>query len=840
MRNLITDIRHSFRALVKAPAFTAVAVLTVALGIGANTAIFTLVHAVMLKSLPVSNPKQLFRLGNDDNCCVIGGMQDNWGIFSYNLYQQFRGHTPEFSEMAAFQAGLQNLSVRRGVTTGAAEPYVGEFVSGNYFNMFGIGAFAGRTISPEDDKPSAAPVLVMSYRAWQQHFGLDPSVIGASFIVDNVPYTLAGIAPPGFFGDTLRPDPPDFWLPLATEPAVDGKDGLLNRADSHWLYIIGRMNLGSQPASVQSQVTAQLQNWLTAQPDLDAHDRAELPKQHIIVSPAGGGVANLEGNYKVGLRLLLAISGLVLLIACANIANLLLARGAAVRVQMAIRVALGAPRRRLIRQVLTESVLLAVLGGVAGVFVAFAGTRTILLLAFRGAHYVPISATPSWPVLGFAFLLSLITGIVFGVAPAWITSHANPIEALRGAGRSTRDRSSLPRKALVVLQVALSAILLIGAGLLTESLRHLENQNYGFEPQGRMVVRVNPILNPNAPEKLYGLYQKLEQSLPQIPGVLSASFSLYSPMRGDNWSMGIHIEGHPPDERISASWDRVSPHYFETIGTRLLRGRVIGDEDTPTTRQVAVINQTFAGKFFPKEDPIGKHFGMGDAKNSGDYEVVGVVEDAKYQSAREPAYATFFLPFGQMAKDPKLSWLIYSEELGDIELHMAGHPENLESTMRRTLADIDPNLTVLSVVSLTEQISRNFNQERLITRLTELFGVLALILACVGLYGVTSYTVSQRTNEIGIRMALGAERGNVVALVLNGAIWQLALGLVIGIPATLAAGRALASQLYGVKSYDPLIIGAASLVLALCALAAAFIPARRAASIDPIEALRFE
>jgi predicted permease len=840
MGTLVKDLRYAMRSLLKAPAFSAVAVLTLALGIGANTAIFSLVNAVMLKSLPVVNPKQLYRLGNADNCCVIGGMQDNWGIFSYDLYKQFREHTPEFSEMAAFQAGLQNVSVRRGRTTGAAQPFVSEFVSGNYFSMFGISAFAGRTFSPEDDKPSAAPVLVMSYRTWQQHFGMDPSLVGTSLIVDNVPYTVAGIAPPGFFGDTLRPDPPDFWLPLSTEPAIDGKEGLLPRASSHWLYVIGRMKPGTEAARVQSQVTAQLQHWLTAQPKLDAHDRAEIPKQHITVAPAGGGVQNMQNQSAAGLRLLMAVSGLVLLIACANIANLLLARGAAARVQMAIRVALGAPRRRLIRQVLTESVLLAVLGGVAGVFVAFAGTHTILALAFRGAQYVPISATPSWTVLGFAFLLSLITGVVFGVAPAWVTSHANPVEALRGAGRSTRDRSSLPRKALVVLQVALSAILLIGAGLLTESLRNLENQNYGFEPQGRLIVRVEPSFTGYSPEKLAAIYRQLEERLPQIPGVQSAAFSLYSPMRGDNWSNGISIEGHPLDDRTFASFDRVSPHYFETIGTRLRRGRVIGDQDTPTSRFVAVVNQTFARKFFPKEDPMGKHFGIGGTKRTLDYEIVGIVEDAKYQDARDPAYATYFLPFMQIVDDPDLKWLIYSEYLGDIELRVAGNPQNMESAVRNTLAEVDPNLTVLSVVSLNEQISRNFNQERLITRLTELYGLLALILACVGLYGVTSYTVSRRTNEIGIRMALGAGRGNVVALVLKGALWQLALGLVIGIPATLAAGRALASQLYGVKSYDPLIVGGAALVLALCAIAAAFIPARRAASIDPMVALRFE
>jgi len=483
---------------------------------------------------------------------------------------------------------------------------------------------------------------------------------------------------------------------------------------------------------------------------------------------------------------------------------------------------------------------LAILGGLAGLFVAFAGTRTILLLAFRGAHYVPISPTPSLPVLGFAFLLSLVTGLVFGVAPAWISSHSDPAEALRGAGRSTRDRFSLPRKSLVVLQVALSVILLVGAGLLTQTLRNLENQRFGFEPQGRLVVRVNPALAGYKPEKLYGLYQQLEQRLPQIPGVISASYSIYSPMRGENWSYYICIAGHSPDERISASFDRVGPHYFETIGTRLLRGRVIGDEDTPTSRKVAVINETFVRKFLPREDPIGKHFGLGlgDASHCGDFEIVGIVEDTRYQDARQPAYEMFFLPFLQMSKDPKGSVMIGSHYIQDIVLRVAGKPENLQTAIRRTLAAIDPNLTVLDMMSLREQFDRNFNQDRLIARLTELFGSLALVLACVGLYGVTAYSVARRTSEIGIRMALGADRANVLRLVLRGALLQISLGLAVGIPVTLAAGRLLGSQLYGVKSYDPVILGLAAIALTACALLAGFIPARSAASIEPMQALR--
>ena len=834
------DIRYGFRRLRQSPGFAIVCVLTLALGIGANTAIFTLVDAVMLKSLPVKNPNDLYRLGRGDNCCVLGGLQKNWDIFPYSFYTQVRDHTPEFSEMAAFEGGQSELSVRRSGSNAPAQPFAGEFVSGNYFSTFGVGTFAGRTIAPADDRPGAAPVAVMSYRAWREHFGSDPSVIGAAFTINQTPYTIAGIAPPGFFGDRVRPDPPDFWLPVATEPLLNRQNSILHHDDLYWLYIIGRVKPGVQVAGIQPKVTAELEQWIANQPSIPPQYRAKMGKQQILVTPAAGGVASLAQETSAGLRLLMTISGLVLLIACANIANLLLARGAARRSETAIRVALGAPRRRLLGQTLTESVLLAILGGLCGLVVAFAGTRTILLIFFRGSHYIPIGAAPSLPVLGFAFALSLVTGVVFGLAPAWLMARSDPAEALRGAGRSTRDRASFTQRSLVVLQVALSAVLLIGAGLLTRTLRNLESQRFGFEPQGRVVVRVNPALAGYKPSQLAGLYRQLEERLPRIPGVISASYSIYSPMRGDNWSFGVHVEGRPPDEDTDASFDRIGPHYFETLGTRLLRGRTIGPEDTPTSRQVAVVNQTFVRRFFPREDPIGKHFGMGDPKNSGDIEIVGVVEDTKYQDARAPAYPTFFMPFLQMTKDPRMTFMIGSHYIGDIELRVAGRQENLNSAVRRTLADIDPNLTILDMISMDEQVARNFNQDRLIARLTELFGGLALILACVGLYGVTAYAVARRTGEIGIRVALGADRPRILGLVLRAALLQLALGLAIGVPAALAGGRLLANQLFGVRSYDPAILAVAVLVLTVCAALAGFVPAQRAASIDPMRALRVE
>ncbi len=570
--------------------------------------------------------------------------------------------------------------------------------------------------------------------------------------------------------------------------------------------------------------------------NIGAGERTAIANQHIHLTPAGSGVGTLRDNYKQGLRLLMIVAGLVLLIACANIANLLLARGTAGRIQASIRLALGAPRHRLIRQTLIESILLAMLGGVAGLAVAFIGTRAILLLAFRGASFVPIQAWPSLPVLGFAFGLSLVTGMVFGILPAWISARLEPAEVLRGANRSTGNSSTLPQKSLVVFQAALSLVLLAYAGTLTKSLSNLEHQQFGFETSGRVMVSVSPAFTGYSPDRVHALYQQLEQRLPQIAGVQSASLSQYSPMEGTNWDSGIHFEGRP--EGTSASWLRVSPHYFETIGTRLLRGRVIDERDTPNSRMVTVVTQNFVKKFFPNEDPIGKRFGM---ENQSDYEIIGIVEDAKYLDARDQPWPTFFLPLLQMTKAHWAeSGLVRSNFIHDIELRVAGNTKDLEPTLRRTIAEIDPNLTVLKVRSFGEQLSVNFNQERLLARLTALFGLLALAVATVGLYGITSYSVVRRTSEIGVRIALGASRAGIVSMVLGSAVLQIGLGLAIGIPVALWGANILANQLYGVKAHDPLMLAGATAILGVCGVLAGLVPAFRAAGIDPIKALRTE
>jgi macrolide transport system ATP-binding/permease protein len=852
MSSILQDIRYAMRQLRKAPGFTITAVLTLALGIGANTAIFTLVHAVMLKSLPVANPSQLYRIGANDICCVYGGLQDDdgdgWGLFSYGLYQHFRDNTPQFEEMAAFQANTPSVSVRRSGSQSAAETFPSEFVSGNYFSTFGIQPYAGRMLTPQDDQAGAPPAVVISYRVWQQHYGLDPSVIGSTLMVNGNPFTVAGVTPPGFFGDRLRNDPPDFYIPIAFEPELNQKSSTLRIDNQHWLYLIGRMKPGVQASQVESQLTTELRQWLpTVSSMLPPSERAKIPEQYLKLGPGGAGITSLRGRYKAGLYMLIAASALVLLIACANLANLLLARGTARRQQSAVQVALGASRGRLIRTVLSESILLACLGGAAGLALAHFATRAILLIAFRGSMFVPISASPSPAVLGFAFGLSLLTGIVFGVAPAWIASHSDPAEALRGANRSTRDHSNMPQKSLVIAQAALSLVLLAMAGLVTQSLRNMEHFDFGFSTGGRLMVHMNPMSGNYALERLPGLYQQLRDRLGQIPGVQSVSYSMYSPQDGDSWNDNILIQGRTPEstEGKGVGWVRVSPKYFETIGTPLLRGRLIGEQDTATSQRVAVVDENLVKQFFPNQDPIGQHFGFGAPGHGGDFEIVGIVKNTRYRSPNSdyPQNPMFFVPYFQtiVFSEPLYNRMqVQSEYATMIEVHYSGSEADIGPQVRQVIASIDPNLSIIEMHSFGEQVTRVFNQERLIARLTELFSLLALALASIGLYGVTAYNIARRTSEIGVRMALGANRGDVVKMVLRGAFSQIGIGLIVGVPLAIIAGHLMATKLYGVAGFNPLILAGAVGALALCAFIAGIVPARRAASIEPVQALRVE
>jgi predicted permease len=843
------DIVVAFRQFSKSPGYAITVVLTLALGIGANTAIFTLVHAVLMKSLPLADPKTLYRVGDLDDCCVNGGFQNDNGdfdLYSFELYKHLQETTPEFERLAAMQSGGNMMTVRRGSEPAKSERT--QYVSGNFFTTFGVGPFGGRVLTDEDDIAGAAPVVVMSYQAWQSDYGGDPSVIGSTFYMQGQPVTVAGIAPPGFFGDRIRSSPPAIWIPLSAEPVIEGKTSILHVPESNWLYAVGRLKPGVSVEALQDKMSASLRRWLSTQPGYTRNGGDTIiPKQHVVIVPGGAGIQNLQKETGKGLYLLMTISGLVLLVACANVANLLLARGATRKMETSVRMALGAARSRLIRQMLTESVLLAFMGGLAGLVVAYAGTRMILALAFPDATNLPIASSPSLPVLGFAFLLSLLTGVVFGIVPAWITSHSDPAEALRGGSRSTRDRSSLPQRSLIVFQAALSLVLLVGAGLLTKSLRNVEHQDFGLQTANRYVMHLHPEGAGYTEEKLPALYQQLEQQFGGLPGVQSVGLALYSTLEGDNWGEGVFIDGRPepgPNAHNGSSWDRVSPRFFETVGQPVIRGRGFTESDTASSQKVAVVNQAFVRKFFPKEDPIGRHFGVFNQKYSSSFEIVGIVADAKYNNPRQEVRSMYFRPLTQELSGLTEANALMAEGrsmfINSVTLHFQRPPQNLDATVRRTLANINPNLTVIDLLTLDDQVAGNFSQERLIARLTMLFGLLALVLASVGLYGITSYQVARRTSEIGLRMALGADRGSVVRMVMRGAFFQAGLGLVIGIPVALIGARYMADQLYKVGSYDPASLGIAMAVLLASAAIAGFIPARRASRIEPMQALRTE
>jgi predicted permease len=844
----IQDSRYALRRLRKSPVFTITTVLTLALGIGATTSIFTLVHAVILKSLAVANPGELYRLGKESHCCYWGGYSQSkeYSLVSYELYLHFRDNTEGFAELAAFSASEDLFGVRRSGSSEAAQSYPGEFVSGNYFTMFGIRAYAGRALTPADDRPGAPPVAVMSYRLWQQRYGSDPSVIGGVFNLDAKPYTVVGVTPPGFFGDTLRKNPPDFFLPLVNE----GDE--ISKPRSYWLDLIGRVRPGAKPAVIEAEMRVELKQWLLSHwGEMSANDRARFPQQTLFLSPGGAGITSMREDYEHWLQILMMVSGFVLLIVCANVANLMLVRGLERRRQTSLSMALGAQASRLVRQALTESVLLSLVGGAAGVMIAFAGTRLILNFAFppaNGLAGIPISASPSVPMLLFAFVTALLTGVAFGIAPAWMATRVDPIEALRGASRSTARTGSLPRKVLVVFQAALSLVLLSASGLLTAALHHLEHQDFGFDPDGRIVVNFDPRLAGYQPAQLTPLYRRIHDSLSGLPGVSAVALCIYSPLAGNQYGVGIRVDGHPapgPNDDHMASWDRVTAGYFSVTGNPILRGRGITEHDTATAPHVAVINEAFARKFFKNEDPIGKRFGQDDIGSEREYEIVGIAKDARYLDFEDDISIGpfFFLPEEQHDFSPKAGsteLFAGSHYLRDIIVVTKPGASPSVAQLRQAMASVDPNLPIISIHTLKEQVSGTFRQQRLIARVTSFFGVLSLVLASIGLYGVTAYNAGRRVSEIGVRMALGANRGQIVALILRGAFGLILVGLLIGLPLALAAGRFLGSQLYGFNPYDPAVVLVAMATLGVSALIASLIPALRASLILPQEALRAE
>ena len=851
MRVLLQDLGYALRQLRKTPGFTATVLLTLALGIGANAAIFTLVNAVLLQRLPVADPQTLVRLGDSNDCCVNSGVHDNgnYSLFSTEAYYLFKKNLPEFEELAAMESGYawRPVTVRREGTNSMAQSMMGTFVSGNYFRVFGVTPATGRFFVDADDKPGAPITAVISYEAWQQDYAGDASVIGGTFWINTKAVTVIGVAPRGFFGDRVTSQPPKFYMPLESMDAVIGAP-YLHMPEVSWAYVIGRIKPGvSQPALQQKISTMLRQHFATLKMFQDARVKKQLDLTHVVLTPGGGGIQALQDEYKDHLHLLTWIAALVLLVACANIANLLLVRGMGRRAEMSIRTALGAQRSRIIRQLLTESVVLAGCGGLLGLVVSYLGAQALLALAFPDSQNMPIHAAPSPLVIGFAFALSLVTGVLFGIAPAWLAARTQPAEALRSNARTTAVGASWVQRSLVVLQAALSLVLLVAAGLFAQSLNKLESSDMKLDATNRYIIHINPQAAGYATTQVEPLYRTIVDRFHALPGVVKVGLSTYTPMEENNWSTGVKIQGEPDPDK-GASWVKGTAEYFDSVGTHVVMGRGFTEQDTLAAPAIAVVNQEFVKQFLKGKNPIGHRFGFPSAGKDGAYEIVGVVEDTTYTSVYWKDHAMYFVPLTQRPKVPILPGEENESKIendlsmyaGAIVVQTARPVPEMERLARQTLAGINPNLTLVKFQTFQQQIDERFTEERLIARLTSLFGGLALLLAALGLYGVTAYSVLRRTPEIGIRMALGAARGRVVGMVMRGALIQAGIGLAIGAPVAMLCVRYVKSQLYEITSVNTTVMAGSIGILVLAAAIAGLIPARRAASINPVQALRVD
>lgn len=845
--NFLQDIRYGLRMLAKAPGFTAAAVITLALGIGANAAIFTLVDAVMLRDLPVKEPGGLVLFSDNPNEGMSVGeglsADGRWREFSYPLYQDLVRHNRLLQGICALQSGENALAVRlegqgQGVATQVA---IGKLVSGNYFSVLGVNAMAGRMLTPADDTPGAPPATVVSFSYWKNKLGGDPAVVGRAIDIDGLPFTLVGIAPQGFFGERVEKDSADFWLPLNLRPRFSAAALPLaarDLADTHtaWLDLIGRLKPGVGMAQANAEIDGELRQSLAALigPKVGESERRQLQHQYVKLAPGGRGLSEMRHEYSEALEILLAIVGLVLLIACANVANLLLSRAMARRKEMAMRLALGAGRSRLVRQVLAESLLLAVMGGALGALLAWWGVGVLVALVAPG---VPLDAKPSLAVLAFGAAVLLVTAVLSGLGPALRSVRVEVIPALKAGFSATsggRPTGTSLGGALVAVQIAVSLLVLVAAGLLIRSLANLENQRLGFSPEHVLLVGVDPNLAGYEPKRLPALYRMLVERIGALPGVRSASVGSESPMSGGESYAQISVEGQPKrQEKIAARLVMVSPRYFETEGMRVVAGREISFQDTAASMPVAVVNQAFVRHFLRDENALGKHFSLGSPAKESGYEIVGVVQDARYGSPGEKPEPAFFLPVAQMAE-------FFTTYANEIEVRTAGSPAELTAEVRRAIREVDSNLPVTEVKTLGSQVRDSFVRQRAVSEVTGLFGLLGLALACVGLYGVMAYNVALRTREMGIRMAIGADRVEVFRLVVGRGMRTTAVGVAAGIAAALALTRLLSSLLYAVAPADPATFVVVSLVLAGVAALASYIPARRASRVDPLVALRYE
>src|SRR5215470_1309311 len=833
MQTLWQDLRYSARMLWKKPGFTLIAALTLSLGIGANTAIFSLIDAMLLRSLPVRDPGRLALFGAGQSQGIsVSFPSGSAELFSYPFYRDLRQRNQVFSDVAAIESLPNRVYGVVSGSQGDPEMIDARLVSGSYFSVLGVEAVLGRAFTDADDQiPGGRPVAVASHSWWKRH-GADPAAVGKTITIGPTVFTLIGVAPREFFGTEVG-ESPDIWIPLAMEeqvpPGWRGRNNNLFQS----LYLIARLKPGVriEQAGVEANLLFKqaLQEYAGSQPSPERLQN--IQQASIELTPAGRGLSQLRFQFSEPLKALMAVVGLVLLITCANVANLLLARGAARRKEFAMRLALGAGRLRLIRQLGAESVLLAALGGSLGVIIAWWGSQALVWMASTGPQPLPLDVTPNARILGFTLFASLLSAIIFGMAPALRATRFELIPALKDGGGDAAMTRSLLGKALVVSQVALSLLVLVGAGLFVRSLINLRKVDTGFNQQNVLLLQpaTDSVGYKEDDPRLSALYRDVEEKVSAIPGVRAASFSLFSFNQG-TWTNPITVKGDAPPVRETPFIinNVVGPGFFTAMNLPLILGRPFGPQDTKTSSKVAVISEEMARRFFP-QSPLGKRYRMGTSGEGEEIEVIGVVKDAKYESLGEEPKPMAYYPYSQR------DWY-----LGNFEVSFSGAPGAIVSAVRQAIKEVNRNLPIAEVTMFSEQVDRSLVQQKLIARLSTFFGLLALLLAAIGLYGVISYSVTQRTREIGIRMALGAERRNVLRLVLGQGAKLTVIGVLAGLGAAWALTRWIESLLFGVSPTDWVTFVIIALLLIAVALLACYIPARRATKVDPIVALRCE
>jgi predicted permease len=830
MANILRDLRHAFRLLRLNPGFTTVAVLTLALGIGANTAIFQLIDSIRLRTIPVKDPETLATVRIADRHWGSGQYSSQYAQLTFPMWEQIRERQEGFAELAVWSSQRFNLA-----TGGEVRYAKGIRVSGDFFHVLGIAPVLGRLLGPEDDQPGC-PLggANLSYAFWQRNFAGDPAIIGKRFTLDSHSFEIVGVTPPGFNGLSVGDDF-DVAVPICIEPILNPDNNRLALRHAWWLATIGRLKPGWTITRANAQINAVTPAIL--QETIPERYDAEQIKKYLAYKlgafSASTGFSELRSDSETSLWLLLGISGLVLLIACANLANLMLARAGARERQLTIRLALGATRARLIRELLSEGLLLAAAGSIFGLFLAFTVSRLLVAFISTSDNQVFLDLGMDWRILAFTTSLAVLTTLLFGLAPAVCATRAEPATLLQSGSRGTtggRERFSI-RRILVVSQVALSIVLLMGALLFARSLRNLTTLNAGFQQTGILITTVD-FDHINVPEERYGdYYRDIVRRISAIPGVASASSGIMVPFGGETWNDGILPEG--TDEDKGSGWENfVLPGYFQALGTPLLSGRDFDERDTATSVKVAIVNNAFADKFFKGQDALGKRFRLHEppGKPRPFFEIVGVTGNFKFQDMHEDYLPFTVFPLTQMEK---------VQSNGQVVVRSTLPLASLMGSLKQAIADVNPAIS-LQFKPFKTQVHDALLQDELMATLSGFFGFLAPLLAAIGLYGVISYMVVQRTKEIGIRMAIGAERLDVLTLILNEATMLTSTGLVIGAGLALGAAQAAKSLLYGLKPRDPITLLAAVVLLSAVAAFASFWPAYRASKLDPLIALRYD